>query len=82
MRRETVFNRLTLNALTRAVAIGTCALLGLGAQKVDPRPIAILHATLLDGRGGPTFRDATLLIRGRVIAAVGTAGQVAVPKDA
>jgi imidazolonepropionase-like amidohydrolase len=68
--------------LTRSVVIGACALVGLGAQQVEPRPIAIVHATLLDGRGGAPVRDATLLIRGRVIEAVGSAGQVAVPKDA
>lgn len=71
-----------MRTLTRAVAIGVCALLVAGAQRVEPRPIVIVHATLLDGRGGPPARDATLLIRGRVIEAVGAAGQVAVPKDA
>src|SRR5882672_8904359 len=38
--------------LTRAVALGACALVGVGAHEVEPRPIAIVHATLIDGRGG------------------------------
>jgi dihydroorotase-like cyclic amidohydrolase len=69
-------------SLTRAVAVGACALAGVAVQAVEPRPIAIVHGTLLDGRGGPPVQDATLLIRGRVIEAVGAAGEIAVPKDA
>jgi Amidohydrolase family len=68
--------------LTRVLAIAACALVGAAAQQADPRPIAIVHATLIDGRGGPPVRDATLLIRGRVIEGAGPATQVAVPKDA
>src|SRR5262245_65634537 len=68
--------------LVRVMAIGTCALAGTGAQSAADRPIAIVHGTLLDGRGGPPVQDATVLIRGRVIAAAGRPADVTIPKDA
>jgi imidazolonepropionase-like amidohydrolase len=68
--------------LVRVVAVGACALASASAQESDPRPIAIVHGTLVDGRGGPPVGDATVLIRGRVIEAVGGPGKLVVPKDA
>src|SRR5215475_6778992 len=64
------------------MAIGALGLAGARAQPVDDRPIAIVHGTLLDGRGGPPVRDATVVIRGRVIEAASRAGDVAIPEDA
>jgi imidazolonepropionase-like amidohydrolase len=64
-----------------AFAIGACVL-GVEAQQMGPRPIAIVHGTLLDGRGGPPVPDATVLIRGQVIEAVGGAEKVRIPKGA
>lgn len=51
------------------------------AQRPDST-LAIVGATLIDGNGGPAVPDAVVLIRGGVIAAVGTRGTVAVPKGA
>jgi len=68
--------------LVQVIAIGVCALAGTGAQPIEDQPIAIVHGTLLDGRGGPPVQDATVLIRGRVIAAAGKPAEVIIPKDA
>src|SRR5262245_901044 len=68
--------------LVHGLAISVCTLAGTQAQPIEDRPIAIVHGTLLDGRGGPPVQDATILIPGRVIAAAGTAGEMTIPKDA
>jgi imidazolonepropionase-like amidohydrolase len=44
--------------------------------------VAILGATLIDGRGGPPVRDAVVIIRGEQIAAVGTRTSVTIPPNA
>ena len=44
--------------------------------------IAIVGATLIDGRGGPVVTDAVVLIRGERIAAVGKRGSVNIPQGA
>ena len=44
--------------------------------------IAIVGATLIDGRGGPVVTDAVVLIRGERIAAVGKRGSVSIPQGA
>jgi imidazolonepropionase-like amidohydrolase len=69
-------------SLTPTTALGACTLFCAVVQAAEPRPIAMVHGILVDGRGGPPIPDATLLIRGRVIEAVGAGSQVAVPKDA
>ena len=44
--------------------------------------IAIVGATLIDGRGGPVVTDSVVLIRGERIAAVGKRGSVSIPQGA
>ncbi len=44
--------------------------------------IAIVGATLIDGRGGPVIADSVVLIRGEHIAAVGKRGSVSIPPGA
>ena len=44
--------------------------------------VAILGATLIDGRGGPAVPDSIVIVRGDRIAAVGTRSFVAVPQGA
>jgi imidazolonepropionase-like amidohydrolase len=44
--------------------------------------IAIVGATLIDGRGGPVVADSVVLIRGEHIAAVGKRGSVSIPQGA
>jgi imidazolonepropionase-like amidohydrolase len=62
-----------------ALAIASSAMI---AHAAELRPIAIVHGTLIDGRGGPPVSDATVLIRGGVIEAAGAARQVIVSGDA
>ena len=58
----------------------------LGAQAVPPRVastdtlIAIVGATVIDGNGGAPLTDATIVVRGKRIAALGPRGSVQVPK--
>ena len=44
--------------------------------------IAIVGATLIDGNGGAPVQDATIVVRGKRIAAVGPRASVAVPRGA
>ena len=44
------------------------------------RRLAIVGATLIDGRGGPPLPEMTVLVEGERIAAVGPAGRVRVPR--
>jgi imidazolonepropionase-like amidohydrolase len=44
--------------------------------------VAILGATLIDGRGGPAIPDAAVVVRGERIAAAGTRAAAAVPPGA
>jgi imidazolonepropionase-like amidohydrolase len=64
--------------LTGALAASTQLL---HAQGPDT-PIAIVGATVIDGNGGPPLRDATILVKGRQIAAVGARSSVTVPAGA
>src|SRR5579862_3452091 len=47
-----------------------------------PGTIAITGGTVIDGNGGRPMQNATVLIRGDRIAAVGVAGTVDIPADA
>jgi imidazolonepropionase-like amidohydrolase len=51
----------------------------LGAQTAA---IAIVHARIIDGRGGPAIPNGTVLLRGKRIESVGSASTVSVPSDA
>jgi imidazolonepropionase-like amidohydrolase len=46
------------------------------------KTVAIVGAMLIDGRGGPPLQNATVIVRGERIAAVGPRGSVAVPDGA
>jgi len=56
-----------------------CSLQGLAAQE---RPIAILHARIIDGLGGRPIEDGTVILRGRTIEYAGPASGATVPPDA
>jgi imidazolonepropionase-like amidohydrolase len=50
--------------------------------KVDAAVVAITHARLVDGTGAPAMDDQTIVIRGGIIAAVGSSSRVTVPAGA
>ena len=54
----------------------------LPADAGDERPIALVHAAVIDGTGGPVLEDGVVVVRGRTIEAVGPAAGVAVPAGA
>ncbi|HKN47210.1 MAG TPA: hypothetical protein VJ144_04480, partial [Candidatus Polarisedimenticolia bacterium] len=52
------------------------------SSAAGPRPLAIVHGTIIDGRGGPPIADGTVIVRGGRIESVGPSAGVAVPRDA
>ncbi len=52
------------------------------ALRAQPGALAIVGATVIDGNGGPPLRDATVVVNGDAIAAVGARGSVTVPAGA
>src|SRR5258708_20782364 len=52
---------------------------GLAAQE---KPIAIVHARIIDGAGGPPAEDGTVILRGSQIEYAGPNPQAAIPRDA
>jgi imidazolonepropionase-like amidohydrolase len=77
--------------LARIVAPSLVLLLGgtsLGAQAATSRVastdtlIAIVGATVIDGNGGAPMPDATIVVRGKRIAALGSRASVQVPRGA
>ena len=54
-----------------------------GVAWAEPtRTVAIVGATLIDGRGGPPVADAVVVVRGDRIVAAGTRASVRVPASA
>lgn len=58
------------------------ALCAAAASAVDSKPIAIVHARLIDGMGGTPVEDATVVVRGKTIEYAGRAAGASVPKEA
>ncbi|MEW5916492.1 MAG: hypothetical protein AB1762_08810, partial [Gemmatimonadota bacterium] len=57
--------------------------LTVGANLAQPQStIALVGATVIDGTGAPAMSDATIVIRGNRIAAVGPRTRVQVPNGA
>lgn len=51
------------------------------AQAPAPPPVALIHATVIDGTGAPPRPNQTLLLRGGRIAALYTSGDSTLPSD-
>ncbi len=63
-----------------AIGVGmVCSFQGLAAQE---KPIAIVHARIIDGIGGPPTEDGTVILRGSKIEYAGPSGAAAIPGDA
>lgn len=56
-----------------------CSFQGLAAQE---KPMAIVHARIIDGVGGPPVEDGTVILRGSKIEYAGAYAAAAVPHDA
>jgi imidazolonepropionase-like amidohydrolase len=67
------------SALLALWVVILCSFQGLAAQE---KPIAIVHARIIDGLGGPPTEDGTLILRGRKIEFAEPSGAAAVPRDA
>jgi imidazolonepropionase-like amidohydrolase len=52
------------------------------AARAENKPIAIVHARLIDGLGGAPVENATVVVRGKTIEYAGAANGITVPKDA
>jgi len=72
-----------MSARTKIISVAaaalTLALLG-GCAEKGPRPIALIGATILDGQGGRPLHDGVVLVRGRIIEAVGAREDVPLPR--
>jgi len=62
-----------------AAAALALALLGACAEQ-GPHPIALVGATILDGRGGRPLHNGVVLVRGRTIEAIGPREDVPLPR--
>src|ERR1044071_1602514 len=72
-----------LQFILRPAALTMVAAASLIAQsRSSDSVVAIVGATLIDGNGGPAIPDATIVVRGKRIAAVGPRASVKVPAGA
>lgn len=69
--------------LTLLISILFCSILGAHAQTTAPaRALVFTHVTVIDTVRGRLNTDATVIIQGDRISAIGKTGRVRVPKDA
>ena len=64
------------------IAMGIVALFSFQNMAAQEKPIAILHARIIDGLGGQPMEDGTVILRGSKIEYAGPASGAAVPRDA
>ncbi len=72
----------SLRCMLAAVAIAAAAGSPAGRADDPPPPLALVHARLVDGKGLLPAADATVVIRGERLAAVGPSASVAIPDGA
>src|SRR5260370_9421064 len=61
------------------IVVGIALLCSLQSLAAQEKPIAILHARLIDGIGGPPIEDAVLILEGSKIKYSGPANPASVP---
>lgn len=71
-----------LLAVSLAAASGCFRPLHSPATSAASTAVAIVGGTVIDGNGGPPLRDATIIVQGQRIAALGPSDSVAVPLGA
>jgi imidazolonepropionase-like amidohydrolase len=69
-------------ALRFTVLFLIAAFLVISAATAGDRPIAIVHARLIDGLGGSPLEDATVVFRGKTVEYAGPSNGANVPNDA
>lgn len=67
-------------AAARLAAAGLALALFSACAEQGPRPIALIGATILDGRSGRPLHDGVVLVRGRTIEAIGSREYVPLPR--
>src|SRR5260370_18659200 len=71
-----------MNRRSALLAFGmviVCSFRELAAQE---KPIAIVHARIIDGAGGPPTEDGAVILRGGKIEYAGPSGPATIPRDA
>src|SRR6267378_1030171 len=69
--------------LKRTLLLGLLLwLFGRESRATDDKPIAIVHARLIDGMGGPPLENATVIVRGTTVEYAGPGGGATAPNDA
>lgn len=71
-------HKLIRRALVVGVAVWSCG----AAAAQEPKPTAIIHARLIDGKGGAPVEDATIVLEGKRITYAGPAAGAHVPAGA
>lgn len=71
---KTVLRFMVLLVMSGLIAFGTSA--------ADDRAVVIVHARLIDGKGGTPVENATVVLRGKTIEYAGPASGARVPQDA
>src|SRR5579859_6203527 len=67
---------------TLLFAVGLAVLCSFHNLSAQEKPIAIVHARLIDGLGGPPVEDAAVILQGNKITYAGPAGGAKVPQSA
>lgn len=68
--------------MRHSVLLAVSLVLSFSLAAQQPKPIALVGGTLIDGYGGKPIRNSVILIEGERIKAVGTTGTLQVPPDA
>lgn len=69
-------------AVAVAVSVGLMRATDLWSQSANPRPVALIHANVVDVEAGSVIRDATVVTRGDRIIFVGAARGARIPAGA